>query len=452
MPYKLTEVSIGDSTLKISTTQGDYTMAVEQFLSFFLVLDLITVIRGHGRMIEPAARNAAWRYGFDVPANYEDNQQNCGGFAAQWETNNGKCGVCGDQFNSKNAQHVFPGKYAKGVITKIYKAGDVIKVKIDITANHRGWFEFRLGKIERHPVTQEKLSHLLHLAEGGTRWYLTSAESKMYSIDLKLPKHLTCDHCVLQWWWTCGNNWGCDGKKCGLGHGAQETFVNCADICILSSDDSNNGENDNRTTPTPRRQSTTLKERTQFMPSLTTFRAKEVTEKENNVGTKEFLLTNSHPTSWSTLSPSTVQLTSDNCRAIAPWSLQAGMNEWCKKNCRMGYCPATHCICGTSTSVSTANPTAAKAKCRALGLWAGKPAMDDWCVENCERGYCPADLCRCGDSRTTTEKTTVCKAIGRWQGQYSMDTWCLQNCIHGYCPTSHCACVEGKMTTKIPVL
>lgn len=34
---------------------------------------LIHHVRGHGRLMEPPARNAMWRFGFPNPVNYNDN-------------------------------------------------------------------------------------------------------------------------------------------------------------------------------------------------------------------------------------------------------------------------------------------------------------------------------------------------------------------------------------------
>ena len=43
-----------------------------------------------------------WRFGFDVPPNYDDMSNYCGGFVHQWEKNNGKCGVCGGELKQRN--------------------------------------------------------------------------------------------------------------------------------------------------------------------------------------------------------------------------------------------------------------------------------------------------------------------------------------------------------------
>ena len=54
----------------------------------------------------------------------------------------------------------------------------------------------------------------------------------MHKMRLQLPSDLICKRCVIQWWYRGGNTWGCDSNGCGKGHGAQEHFVNCADISI----------------------------------------------------------------------------------------------------------------------------------------------------------------------------------------------------------------------------
>jgi len=46
------------------------------------------VAESHGRMVEPASRNAMWRYGYKTPRNYNDMGQNCGGFPVSlWSLN-----------------------------------------------------------------------------------------------------------------------------------------------------------------------------------------------------------------------------------------------------------------------------------------------------------------------------------------------------------------------------
>lgn len=71
------------------------------WLLFTCLLSLIDWIESHGRLIEPPSRASAWRYGFDTPHNYNDHELYCGGFTRQWVKNEGKCGVCGDAWDSK---------------------------------------------------------------------------------------------------------------------------------------------------------------------------------------------------------------------------------------------------------------------------------------------------------------------------------------------------------------
>ena len=84
-------------------------MEMQSFLAICIVC-LIPAVIGHGYMSKPASRNAMWRYGFKTPVNHDDNGLNCGGFSFQWDTNKGKCRVCGDPFGGKQ-RHVYPGKF-----------------------------------------------------------------------------------------------------------------------------------------------------------------------------------------------------------------------------------------------------------------------------------------------------------------------------------------------------
>lgn len=202
-------------------------MAVKEIVRLLVVANVFVLIRGHGMMLDPASRNSAWRYFPNRPKQYTDNQLNCGGFSAQWNKNNGKCGVCGDAYHRNDPLYVYPGKFAKDAfITKTYKEGQTIDVKIHITSNHQGFFRFSLGKLESCPVTQEQLKHVLLQPDGSNTWQLHSSSNGIYAIKLVLPRG------VLQWWWTVGNNWGCDENgNCEVGLAKrQETFVNCADV------------------------------------------------------------------------------------------------------------------------------------------------------------------------------------------------------------------------------
>lgn len=65
------------------------------FMNSLIILKQLKSIDAHGRMFDPPGRGSMWRFGFDVPENYNDMSNYCGGLQRQWEQNNGKCGVCG---------------------------------------------------------------------------------------------------------------------------------------------------------------------------------------------------------------------------------------------------------------------------------------------------------------------------------------------------------------------
>ena len=133
---------------------------------------IITVLEiglaaGHGRLMEPPARNSMWRFGFVNPVNYNDNELFCGGMDKQFSENDGRCGICGDSFEDPSPQrHETGGEFGNRIISKTYVMGSVIGLEIDITANHRGTFQLKLcplgpreaeasqACLDSHPLTQ----------------------------------------------------------------------------------------------------------------------------------------------------------------------------------------------------------------------------------------------------------------------------------------------------------
>ena len=59
------------------------------------------------------------------------------------QSHGGKCGICGDPWMGPKP-HEVPGKYANGIIVETYEAEQEVQVTVQITANHKGYFEFRL--------------------------------------------------------------------------------------------------------------------------------------------------------------------------------------------------------------------------------------------------------------------------------------------------------------------
>ncbi|XP_070186156.1 uncharacterized protein [Littorina saxatilis] len=197
-------------------------------------------VEGHGRLLDPPSRSSMFRKGFNNPPNYDDNQLFCGGFNTQWAKYGGKCGVCGDPWPGPRDNEP-GGKYANGIITKKYAEGQVIEVYVQLTANHKGYFEFRLCKHD-NPLTN--ITHacldqnLLVLADTGETRYMVKAGAysavQDIKIKLRLPKGVTCAACVLQWKYNAGNSWGVDPdtKEGCIGCGPQEQFYGCADVAI----------------------------------------------------------------------------------------------------------------------------------------------------------------------------------------------------------------------------
>lgn len=95
-------------------------------------------------------------------------------FQVQWMLNGGKCGVCGDPYNQAQPRdHEAGGKYASGIITRHYTEGELIDVDVEITANHRGWFEFRLcpnNDVKKAASQSCFDKHLLKFANNKTRY------------------------------------------------------------------------------------------------------------------------------------------------------------------------------------------------------------------------------------------------------------------------------------------
>ncbi|XP_013399279.2 uncharacterized protein LOC106165573, partial [Lingula anatina] len=166
-------------------------------------------------------------------SNHQANQPKSG--KNQWGLHGGKCGVCGDPYQGPR-QNEAGGKYANGIIVRNYARGQEIEVKVEITANHKGWFEFRLclHNSPRTRISQQCLNqHLLHITGHGTRFTIPTTLG-VVALRVQLPPEVTCRQCVLQWKWHSGNNWGTDRqtRQGCLGCGPQEEFYGCSDVSI----------------------------------------------------------------------------------------------------------------------------------------------------------------------------------------------------------------------------
>ena len=221
---------------------------------------------------------------------------------------------------------------------------------LKITADHKGYSEFRVGKIGEPPITQDKLTHLLKRTNGEARWPHPKGTGN-FAIDLVLPRDLSCDHCVMQWTWTAGNNNGCDdvSGECGLGLGAQETFVNCADIRITPSGEQPPARTAPPVTETDLSAAQTDSPVTETDPPVTETDP-PVTETDTPAAQTDSPVTETDPPAAQTDSPVTETDTSAadsfaNCKAVGLFSGKEKYDSWCKDNCRLGFCPPLFCKC-----------------------------------------------------------------------------------------------------------
>ncbi|BFZ03830.1 hypothetical protein BsWGS_06869 [Bradybaena similaris] len=212
-------------------------VAVQELIVSCLATLLVPVL-GHGRLWEPPSRSSMWRRGFANPVNYQDMELFCGGVGVQYGVNGGKCGVCGDPWNGPR-EHEAGGKFANGIIVRKYDVGQVIDITIDLTANHKGYFEFNICPTDDpfDKITEQCLAKypLSEIETGLSKYAVPDSTGYSGKIDMKfrLPAGVKCRACMLRWRYTAGNSWGTnpDGTGC-IGCGNQEMFYGCADVAI----------------------------------------------------------------------------------------------------------------------------------------------------------------------------------------------------------------------------
>ena len=117
-------------------------------LALVILVNQLSNVAGHGHLMDPPQRSSMWRFGFDVPANYQDNELFCGGFdvivrvmcscvdinpfsclpQVQYnEVNQGRCGECGDEWGlARPRPNDEGGLYGTGIIGRNYTEGQVI--------------------------------------------------------------------------------------------------------------------------------------------------------------------------------------------------------------------------------------------------------------------------------------------------------------------------------------
>lgn len=162
-------------------------------------------------VIEPPNRSSMWRYQKEFPQvpfpqNYQDNQEFCGGFQVQFEQNDGKCGICGDDYGqARPRDNEHGGKYGLGIIARQYYEDSNIQVIVKITASHKGQFTFSLCNMDVEEESEECFErNPLKLINGSDSFHVDKDLVTEYPVYLSLPKGLTCEHCVLRWQYRAG--------------------------------------------------------------------------------------------------------------------------------------------------------------------------------------------------------------------------------------------------------
>ncbi|GFR79420.1 cell wall integrity and stress response component 4-like [Elysia marginata] len=334
-----------------------------------------------------------------------------------------RCGTCGDPWDGVRENEA-GGRFATGQISRAYRQGAHINVTIQLTANHKGFFEFKLCPVNDASVKATQVcldQHVLSLADGsGTRYGITTAMgSRDMTVALVLPADVTCTQCVLQWRYHAGNSWGTnadDGVSC-VGCGPQEEFYGCADIQIVPPGEPVpttilDGPNESGS------QGTSATSQQSWQSQSGNNAAAETGNSGNTAGAS------GNGVSSVAVSRTTGQLAVGSGSGGSPVTVSGGGNSgtvssggntsgptsvngdnmvcqgvrnsldtWCQLNCQRGYCPASHCSC-TPGQYTHANPQPTTG-CRGAGIYADLPGYNAWCRSNCAQHYCPSSLCVC---------------------------------------------------------
>ncbi|RHY48509.1 hypothetical protein DYB30_007236 [Aphanomyces astaci] len=200
---------------------------------FFALAAVAHLADAHGRLVLPPHRGYIGKlpqFKGLVPINYSDHGLSAGGIG---QTSGGKNGICGDPYTGVR-EHETGGTYGRfpqhreKVIGACYAPGSTIGVQVQLTANHKGFFEFGLCKLNSlNDKETEECFQALAEPSGLKEWQVPPGNG-FFDIQYVLPSGVTCDgdsHCVLRWHYTGWNNPGVDAR-------GQEHFWNCADVYI----------------------------------------------------------------------------------------------------------------------------------------------------------------------------------------------------------------------------
>ncbi|XP_069120053.1 location of vulva defective 1-like isoform X2 [Argopecten irradians] len=310
------------------------------------------VVDGHGYMLDPPGRSSMWRVGFDTVPNYDDNGLNCGNQHQPADFKDVQCGLCGDPLDQVPRDNEAGGKYASGIISKSYSMGDIITIKVLLTSNHLGFFEFRLCENNdvTKRITKQCLKHVLvNPVTGSTRYNISSYTTQHFELSAKLPDHVTCSQCVLQWRYRTGNTFHYTENDCDL-CGSQEEFYACSDISIINSPSATT-ESSAKTTENDATTTTTTPEgdvtNTTTNPDSDVTTTSSTTDSDVTTDSDTMTITNPAITKKSTTTrkPTTSKPSGGRCVSLSVFVADI----WCDINCNHSppFCPFFLCKCSS---------------------------------------------------------------------------------------------------------
>ncbi|KAF0710774.1 hypothetical protein AaE_012384, partial [Aphanomyces astaci] len=165
-------------------------------LSALAISSVVDFADAHGRLISPPHRGYIGKlpkFADLVPVNYDDNGLSAGGIGG---TKGGKHGVCGDPYSGVR-QHETGGTYGlfpvhgSKVVGACYAPGSTVDLQVQLTANHQGYFQFGLCKLNgKHDKETNDCFQTLVQPNGETQWQVPPG-NEVFTIQSVLPAGVT---------------------------------------------------------------------------------------------------------------------------------------------------------------------------------------------------------------------------------------------------------------------
>lgn len=220
-----------------------------------IISNFSIVVISHGFVKIPPARNYYQK--IPIHQTYDPQSLAAGGPSLVYKTpTTYQHGLCGNKATDSIQNWNIPGPVHPSAK---YIQGKSIKITLEITAHHLGYFRFHICdslyisekcfsknpiqkvncvnssnidcfRIWKPPASSEIYSYSLNTLVGSKQSVNVSEHTSLYSFALQLPKNITCHACVLRWHWYTTNS--CMSVNQGPKQSVSEEFWNCIDISI----------------------------------------------------------------------------------------------------------------------------------------------------------------------------------------------------------------------------